>query len=422
MLLGAIADDFTGASDLANTLMRQGMATTLYVGAPPDAKAGGAPDAEAGVVALKTRSIPADQAVARSLQALDWLRARGAGQILFKYCSTFDSTPQGNIGPVADALMQATGAKTAIVCPAFPGAGRTVYSGHLFVNGVPLNECGMQHHPLNPMTDADLRRWLAPQTQGRVAWLPWATVAQGRAAIREGLDRIAAEGPALVVVDAITDADLIEIGAALDGAPFLTGGSGIALGLPDNFRRRGLIGTARPARARIAGPGVVLSGSCSTASQAQVAEHAARHPSREVLVEDALAGTVTPAALADWALAHAGANPMIYTTAAPRAVAAAQARHGRETVSAALEGLMGALAVALVNRGFRRIAVGGGETSGAVIESLGLHHLRIGAEIAPGVPAVYTDRQGQELGLALKSGNFGGPGFYDQALTQLEAP
>jgi uncharacterized protein YgbK (DUF1537 family) len=414
ILLGAIADDFTGASDLANTLTRQGMRTMLFNGIPQ-----GDADCEAAVIALKTRSVPAEQAVSRSVQAFRWLEGQGVGQILFKYCSTFDSTPEGNIGPVADALMAATGVRTAVVCPAFPGAGRTIYAGHLFVNGVPLHESGMQHHPLNPMTDPDLRRWLELQAETAVDWLPWEVVHQGAAAIRARLEALGRDRPALVVVDALTDDDLMQIGAALDGARLITGGSGIALGLPANFRRAGLIGDSGAAAESVAGPGCVLSGSCSNASRAQVAEHAALHPAREIVVAEVMAGTVSAAELADWAAGQAGASPMLYSTAAPDQVAAVQASHGREAVSERLERLMGDLALALWDRGFRRIAVGGGETSGAVIEALGVSRMRIGAEIAPGVPAVFTDRDGQALGLALKSGNFGGQGFYDRALAAL---
>lgn len=414
ILLGAIADDFTGASDLANTLTRQGMRTMLFNGIPQ-----GDAECEAAVIALKTRSIPADQAVERSLQAFRWLKAQGTPQILFKYCSTFDSTPEGNIGPVADALLAATGARTAVVCPAFPGAGRTIYAGHLFVNGVPLHESGMQHHPLNPMTDPDLRRWLELQAETPVDWLPWEVVHQGADAIRARIEALGRDRRALVVVDALTDDDLMQIGAALDGARLITGGSGIALGLPANFRRAGLIGDSGAAVERIAGPGCALSGSCSTASRAQVADHAASHPAREIDVAQVMAGAVSAAALADWAAAHQGDAPILYSTAAPEQVAAAQDRYGRAAVSERLERLMGDLALALWDRGFRRIAVGGGETSGAVIEALGVTRMRIGAEIAPGVPAVFTDRGGAPLGLALKSGNFGGTGFYDRALAAL---
>lgn len=420
MLLGAIADDFTGASDLANTLTRAGMATTQFVGVP----SGPAGGCEAAVVALKTRSIAPDEAVRQSLEALAWLRAQGAEQIFFKYCSTFDSTPQGNIGPVADALLAATGGGVAVVCPVFPGAGRTLYCGHLFVNGVPLHESGMQNHPLTPMTDPDIRRWLGLQSRSRVLSLPWSEVSRGRAAIAAALAGMGREGPALVVVDALTDADLIEIGAALDGAALVTGGSGIAMGLPENFRRSGRIASTPAAAVPIPGAACVLSGSCSRMSIAQVAAYTARHPSYEIDVATVMEAGLSAAEIADWACEHIGQSPIIYTTASPDAVAAAQGRFGREAVSRRLEELMGALARRLVDRGVSRLAIGGGETSGAVVEALGLESLRIGPEIAPGVPAVYGlaeggSAEGRLLGMALKSGNFGDVDFYERALAML---
>ena len=236
MLLGAIADDFTGASDLANTLAKGGMATVQFVGVPREAA-----DCEAGVVALKTRSIPADEAVRQSLAALDWLQAQGCRQILFKYCSTFDSTPAGNIGPVAEALLDRLGAPVAVVCPVFPATGRTLFMGHLFVQGRLLSESGMENHPLNPMTDPDIRRWLALQTKGEVGLVPYAVVQKGADAVRAALDAEAAAGRRLAVVDAVADEDLMVIGRAIAEHRLITGGSGIALGLPENFRRAGLL-------------------------------------------------------------------------------------------------------------------------------------------------------------------------------------
>ena len=416
MILGAIADDFTGASDLANTLTRAGMVTTQFVGVPR----AGAGACEAAVVALKTRSVAPEVAVRQSLEALAWLRAQGAQQILFKYCSTFDSTPAGNIGPVADALLAETGGGVAVVCPAFPGAGRTLYCGHLFVNGVPLDESGMRNHPLTPMTDSDIRRWLGLQSRSRILSLPWQEVSKGRAAIKSALKNMAAEGPGLVVADALTDADLAEIGAALDGAALVTGGSGIALGLPENFRRRGLIGFTAAAGASVPGHACVLSGSCSATSIAQVAAYSATHPSYEVDVERLMEAQLPTAAIVDWACANATLSPIVYTTASPQAVAAVQARFGAQNVSQRLELLIATVARQLVERGFGRLAVGGGETSGAVVEALGLESLRIGPEIAAGVPAVYGAVAGRPLGLALKSGNFGDVDFYEKALSLLE--
>lgn len=415
MILGSIADDFTGASDLANTLTRAGMVTTQFIGVPKT----GSVDCEAAVVALKTRSVAPDVAVRQSLDALSWLRSQGAEQVLFKYCSTFDSTPMGNIGPVADALLSEMGGGVAVVCPAFPGAGRTLYCGHLFVNGVALNESGMQNHPLTPMTDPDIRRWLGLQSRCAILSLPWQEVSKGRVAIRSALQAMAAQGPALVVVDALTNADLIEIGAALDGAALVTGGSGIALGLPENFRRRGRIGFTPAGGERIVGYGCVLSGSCSRMSVEQVATYSHGHPSYEINVAEVMEAQLPASAIVDWACENATRSPIVYTTASPQAVTAAQARFGAENVSRRLEQLIATIARQLAERGFGRLAIGGGETSGAVVEALGLESLRIGPEIAAGVPAVYGSRAGRPLGLALKSGNFGEADFYDKALSVL---
>jgi uncharacterized protein YgbK (DUF1537 family) len=410
MLLGCIGDDFTGSSDLANTLTKAGMRSVQYVGVPvAPADAG----VEAGVVALKSRSIPVAEAVAQSLAALDWLRAQGCRQFLFKYCSTFDSTPEGNIGPVAEALAEALGARQVIVCPAFPGAGRTVYQGHLFVQDRLLSESGMQHHPLTPMTDPDIRRWLGAQVRGTVGHLGAQVVRQGPEAIRAAL---AAQEHQLVVADAISDADLVALGHAAANLPLITGGSGIAMGLPDNFRARGELAGQADVWCGRAGPVAVLSGSCSVATRGQVVRHAAGHPAREVSAAEVMAGRVAPEDLADWALAQEGI-PMIYSSADPARVAQDQARFGAGAVAGAIEALFAELARALVARGVTRLISAGGETSGAVVEGLGLKQLEIGPEIAPGVPVM---RAGDDLLLALKSGNFGGPDFFVEAAQRME--
>ena len=357
MLLGCIGDDFTGSGDLGNTLARAGMRAVQYVGVPD-----GPADShvEAGIVALKSRSLPVAEAVAQSRAALDWLRAQGCTQFLFKYCSTFDSTAEGNIGPVAEALAEALGAESVIICPAFPATGRTIYQGHLFVGDHLLSESGMQHHPLTPMTDPDLRRWLARQVTGAA------------------------------------------------GQRLITGGSGIALGLPGNFPLSGQAGAWTGQGGRV----VALSGSCSTATRGQVAAHDG--PKREVTAEEALAG-LAPGDLADWALAQDGL-PLIYSSADPETVAAAQTAHGREKVAAALEGLFGATARELSARGIRRLISAGGETSGAVVEALAPEALEIGPEIDPGVPVM---RAG-DMVLALKSGNFGAEDFFAKAARVME--
>ncbi|MFT4148574.1 MAG: four-carbon acid sugar kinase family protein [Paracoccaceae bacterium] len=413
MLLGCIGDDFTGSSDLANTIARQGMRVTQFCGVPSGPAD---PSVEAGVVALKSRTIPPEQAIAQSLRALDWLRAQGCRQFLFKYCSTFDSTPDGNIGPVAAALARALDARKVIVCPAFPGAGRTVYQGHLFVNDRPLNESGMENHPLTPMTDADIRRWLARQTEMPVGHVGFTPVRAGSAAIAAALSAADAAGARLIVVDAVSDADLVQIGTAAADLPLLTGGSGIAMGLPANFRAQGLLAGAADDWHGVSGRAVVLSGSCSIATRGQVARHRdAGLPLYEITAEDAVAGRLHAMEIATWALTQ-DRRPLVFSSADPSVVRAAQETYGRDRVAGAIEGLFADIARALVAGGVGRLVVAGGETSGAVVEGLGLTALEIGPEIAPGAPALRTIlADGRALGLALKSGNFGGPDFFAEA-------
>jgi uncharacterized protein YgbK (DUF1537 family) len=412
MLLGCIGDDFTGSGDLANTLARAGMKATQYVGIP-DGPAD--PGVEAGVVALKSRSVPAREAVALSLAALGWLRAQGCEQFLFKYCSTFDSTDEGNIGPVAEALAAALGARQVVFCPAFPAAGRTIVHGHLFVGDRLLSESGMQHHPLTPMSDPDLRRVLARQVRGAVGHAGYATVQAGPAALQAALRAESAAGRDLIVVDALGEADLMTIGAAVAGLPLVTGGSGVAMGLPAAFRARGLLRDGREAWTGQAGPVAVLSGSCSAATRAQVAAHLRQHPGRQVDVTALMAGRLDAQALADWALAQDGV-PLIWSSADPGEVAAVQARHGREASATALEAFFAKLASALVAGGVTRLVTAGGETSGAAVQGIGLTALAVGPEIAPGVPAM---RAHDRLVVALKSGNFGQPDFFARAAAVL---
>lgn len=418
MLLGCIADDFTGASDLANTLAAGGMATMQFVGVP-DRPAPAA--CEAGVVALKVRSVAPAEAVAASAAALDWLRRQGCRQFLFKYCSTFDSTPDGNIGPVAEALLDALEAPVAVVCPAFPAAGRTLFMGHLFVGDRLLSESGMEKHPLTPMTDPDLRRWLRRQTRGDVGWVSGDIVRRGAEAVAGALEEEAAAGRRLVVVDAVIDDDLLAIGRAVAGHRLVTGGSGIALGLPENFRRAGLLSGRSSDFTGAKGPAVVLSGSCSPTSQQQVAHYLGSHPGLAVEPAEVISGKLTAAAAAAFVQEHFDDAPVVYSTADPARVAAAQASLGRTRVAEAIERFFGDLAVRLVGDGVVRLVVGGGETSGAVVTALGFDRLRIGPEIDPGVPALVAEGD-RPVRLALKSGNFGAVDFYEKALRALEAP
>jgi uncharacterized protein YgbK (DUF1537 family) len=408
MLLGCIGDDFTGSSDLANTLAKAGMRAVQYSGIP-DGPADG--DVQAGVVALKSRSIDPAEAVKQSLAALRWLQAQGCEQIFFKYCSTFDSTAQGNIGPVADALAEALDAHKVIVCPAFPGAGRSIYQGHLFVKDALLNESGMENHPLTPMKDASLRRLMAAQSVHSVGLVPAETVFAGAGAIAERLEAEHAAGHRMIVVDALRDADLMQIGAAAKGLPLVTGGSGVALGLPANFG----ISPAQVPWVPQRGKAAVLSGSCSAATRGQIAHHLARHEGLKIDPADVLSGAQTPEAAAQW-LVQTDGLPIAYSSADPDEVAAMQARFGAQKAAYALEDFFGRTAVHLARMGVTRILTAGGETSGAVVEALGIRTLAIGPEIDPGVPAL---RASDTLVIALKSGNFGSVDYFEKAAAVL---
>lgn len=414
MILGAIGDDFTGSSDLANTLARSGMATVQYCGLPTAPAEDGV---DAGVIALKTRSIAAADAVAQSLRALDWLREQGCRQIVFKYCSTFDSTDAGNIGPVAEALAHALSAQGVVVCPAFPATGRTVYQGHLFVGDVLLSESDMRNHPLTPMTDADLRRVLVRQTTQSVGHVPHTLVRRGPEAVRAALKA----GARFMVADAIAEDDLYIIGAACADAPLVTGGSGVALGLAANFRIAGLLSPDPNSWSGIDGPAAALAGSVSQTTRAQVAAHiAAGHPARRLEPRDVMEGRVDAKGLAEFCLSQTpGSVPLVYSSADPEEVATAQADFGAGPLAQALEGVLAATAQALVAGGCRRLITAGGETSGAVVTGLGLVALRIGPEIDPGVPVLSVPDGA--LHLALKSGNFGAEDFFAKAAALMEA-
>ena len=415
-ILGCIADDFTGATDLASMLVRNGMRTVQVIGVP--APGAPVPDADAIIVALKSRTAPPRQAVSESLAALDWLKQAGCTQFFFKYCSTFDSTIEGNIGPVADALIDALGCGFALACPAFPVNGRSVYMGHLFVGSVLLNESGMEKHPLTPMTDANLVRVLGRQTSGTVGLVPYATVDQGAVAIRRAMIGLKEQGRRYAVVDATSDAHLRAIGEAAEGHALITGGSGIAIGLPENYRRQGKLATqADPgALPEIAGHRAILAGSCSRATLFQIGRARETIPTLQL---DALA-TQDATALAQQALAWAdgklGAVPvLIAASAAPEQVEALQAKLGRDAAGLLIETALATIAEGLIARGVRQLVVAGGETSGAVVTKLGVHSLRIGAEIDPGVPWTLAEGSGPTLKLALKSGNFGAPDFFLKA-------
>ena len=418
MKLGCIADDFTGATDLANNLVRAGMRSVQTIGVPDGAPPEGA---EAVVVALKSRTIPADEAVAQSLAALRWLREYGARQIYFKVCSTFDSTDRGNIGPVTEALMDALGCDFSIACPAFPANGRTVYKGYLFTGEVLLSEGSMRDHPLTPMTDPSLVRVMQRQCQRRVGLIEHAVVRRGSEAIAQRMAELKAAGVAIAIVDALDDADLHAMGRAFATLPVLTAGSGVAIGLPANF---GLAPGGDAAQLPpSAGARAIVSGSCSAASNAQVAAFLARHPQSGFAVDPLrlAAGEDLAASALAWAGGRLGGEPLlVYATAAPESVKAVQAALGVERAGALVERTLAQVAAGLVERGVGRLVVAGGETSGACVQALGVKQLRIGAQIDPGVPWCHAATGGgRAIHLALKSGNFGTTDFFDKAFEVL---
>ncbi len=418
ILLGCIADDFTGATDLANNLVRSGMRAVQTIGVPVGALQA---QADAVVVALKSRTNAPAEAVQQSLEALRWLRSQGAQQIYFKYCSTFDSTPQGNIGPVTEALMDALDAPFTIATPAFPDNQRTVFKGYLFVGDVLLSESGMRDHPLTPMTDANLVRVLQAQCRRKVGLIDYRTVAQGEAAVRQRIAALRAEGVSIAVVDAISNEDLLRMGPALKDLALLTAGSGVAIGLPANF---GITASAAASRLPAAdGAQAVVSGSCSLATNRQVqAFIAAGRPAFAIDPLRIAAGDdVTAQALA-WARPRLGNGPLlVYSTAQPAAVKAVQGQLGVEAAGALVERTVAAIAAGLVELGVRQLIVAGGETAGASVQALGINQLQIGPQIDPGVPWCWgRDGTGRPLHLALKSGNFGTDDFFSKAFAQLQ--
>ena len=421
LALGCVADDYTGASDLANTLTKAGLRTIQTIGVPEEGRA--LPEADAVVVALKSRSIPADQAVARSREAEAWLRARGAAHVMFKVCSTFDSTDAGNIGPVMDALRAEAGETIALVTPAFPETGRSVYLGNLFVGAVPLNESPLKDHPLNPMRDANLVRVLGRQSGSPVGLIDTATVARGAEAVAARLDALAAEGKGAAIADAIFDSDLEVLGRAIIDRQFSVGASGLGLGLARALVADGR-GTTDAAGAAVGGPvggaSACLAGSCSQATLQQVAAAEAIMPVLRLDPARLLAGDDVVAEALAFAEERLSSGPvLIATSAPPESVRALQAAHGVDAAGHAIEAALAAIAEGLVARGVRRLVVAGGETSGAVVDRLGLTAFLLGPEIAAGVPVLRTAGRPEPMLLALKSGNFGGPDFFGRALDMM---
>jgi len=414
VLLGCVADDFTGATDLASTLVKAGMRTVQLLGVPRRELT--IPECDAIVIALKSRSIAAEAAVMMSLVALDWLREKGARQYYFKYCSTFDSTDKGNIGPVADAMIDVLGADCTVFNPAFPTNKRTVFKGHLFVGDELLSDSGMRNHPLTPMTDSSLVRVLQRQSRYKVGLIEFATIERGVAAVREAFERLSQQGLRHIVLDSVTDEHLVTLGEACADMKLITGGSGMAMGLPANFVRSGdlEIGDMQALPA-VTGSTVVLSGSCSLATQGQVDYMRQNHDAFQIDPVAIAKGRDVAGEALDWARSRLGNKPvLIYSTAGADRVSAAQDQLGREHAGALVEETLAKVAKELVSSGVRRMVVAGGETAGAVVSSLGVEGLNIGREIDPGVPWTFSIGE-PTLALALKSGNFGTPDFFVKA-------
>ena len=415
-ILGAIADDFTGATDLAGLLARSGARVSLRMGVPETPPDNTAPFE---VIALKIRTTPVNEALTFSTQALAWLRSAGAKHLYWKYCSTFDSTDKGNIGPVAEALMAELSTPQTIYCPAFPENGRAIFMGHLFVGRDPLSESPMKDHPLTPMRDSSLLRLLQPQVEGQVGLIDRLTVARGPDAIRDALAQLAKDNIAHVVIDAVADEDLATIASATHHMPLLTGGSALAQPLPGLLTRE--IGQTEPFTPPATAPEtILLSGSCSAMTNRQVAAYLATGAPCFQLDPLSLAEHGPGPAL-DWlSQQDLQQAPLLYATADPQSVAAAQTKLGKTRAGQIVEDTLATCATTARDHGARRFVVAGGETSGAVTQALGITRLDVGREIAPGVPWCFAQTGGHPVALALKSGNFGAETFFTDALTALE--
>lgn len=432
MKLGVIADDHTGATDVASMLVRAGLRTVQMIGVPDMSADPG--EVDAIVIALKTRTIPAAEAVSQSLDALRWLTDRGVQRLYFKYCSTFDSSAEGNIGPVTDALMQALGTHYTIACPAFPENQRVIFKGHLFVGDVLLSDSGMRDHPLTPMKDSNLVRVLQPQSRCKVGLLDHSVIRKGGAYLTEVVSRKAGEAlknqvGVIDVADAITNDDLIVLGQAVADLPLVTAGSGLALGLAAAYRDRGWV-QADDYAAKLPATGgraVVLSGSCSMATNAQVG-HWLRSgkPALKIGVRELAQDQDVAARVLEWHVLQRD-TCLIYATAPPEEVMEVQKEFGAGAIGERIERCFAAIAKGLIAQQVRRFVIAGGETSGAVVNALGVRSLKIGETIDPGVPWT-SGMVGQPLLdcpapvlLALKSGNFGGEDFFIKALAIAEA-
>jgi len=422
MILGIIGDDFTGSSDIANNLKKSGMQVSMYAGVPnlsPD-DANKQPT-EAAVIALKTRTVPIEEAIKESLKALNWLKESGCKQFIFKYCSTFDSTKDGNIGPVTDAIMEELGADFTIACPSFPDAGRTVYYGHMFVNGKPLNESGMEDHPLTPMTDHNLVRWLNYQTKKEVGLIDFETISQGSDKIKQKIISLKKDDIKYAIVDTTNNKEFDAICEGIKDLPFLTGGSGIALGLPKIYKNKGLLSENNFDLPQNISNSVILSGSCSRATLEQINIYKINNPSFYISPDEVMNNIKLVEEVYIWIKENESLSPLIYSSSDSNNVSAKQKQFGQEILANKIEGFFEKISHKLVNDSFGKFISAGGETSGAIIKGLGVEELKIGKEISPGIPALWSPNSNgnKPISVTLKSGNFGQSDFFSRALIAL---
>jgi len=422
MILGIIGDDFTGSSDIANNLKKSGMQVSMYAGvpnlSPDDAKK---QPTEAAVIALKTRTVPIEEAIKESLKALNWLKESGCKQFIFKYCSTFDSTKDGNIGPVTDAIMEELGADFTIACPSFPDAGRTVYYGHMFVNGKPLNESGMEDHPLTPMTDHNLVRWLNYQTKKEVGLIDFETISQGSDKIKQKIISLKKDDIKYAIVDTTNNKEFDAICEGIKDLLFLTGGSGIALGLPKIYKNKGLLSENNFDLPQNNSNSVILSGSCSRATLEQINIYKVNNPSFYISPDEVMNNIKLVEEVYIWIKENESLSPLIYSSSDSNNVSAKQKQFGQEILANKIEGFFEKISHKLVNDSFGKFISAGGETSGAIIKGLGVEELKIGKEISPGVPALWSPNSNgnKPISVTLKSGNFGQSDFFSRALIAL---
>ena len=419
MKIGVIADDFTGATDAASFIVKNGLSAVQFSGIPcQDISTFG----DALIVSLKSRSSDPNDAVKDSLRACQWLLNQGCNLIYFKYCSTFDSTEQGNIGPVTEALMAELNVQSCLLCPSLPVNGRTVYQGNLFVFDTLLSESGMKDHPITPMTDSNILRLIENQSSGRAGLVDWATVSKGASSVQSRVEELVEQGVRFIVCDAISETDLLTIGAVAQQHTLVTGGSGLVGAIANHFSQKVPLReskTSTNAFVPASGHGVVLSGSCSLMTNEQVANYKQLAPSFKLDVDQCINNEDYGRQVLKWVIQHADHDyfPLVYATVDANELRNIQTQFGSQA-SVAVERVFHWLVSQLYSHGFNTFVSAGGETSGTVTQALDVTGFRVGKEIAPGVP--WVNSLDGEIMLALKSGNFGTPDFFRQAQEQLK--